>query len=165
MSILPPRGDLQTATGAWSVRSNDAVLRATGVLSLLAIGAIHFLQIVPTTEATPLLGLAFLVLIVAAVLLAARLATSSDPLSWTACALLSAGALGGYVFTRTFSTPFDNVDVGNWSCMLGLAAIFVETTLLASSVYAAMTMRALQRAVAPAPARSAGIPPGRSSAA
>jgi hypothetical protein len=141
------------------------VFRATGVLSLLAIGAIHFLQIVPTTEATPLLGLAFLVLIVASLVLAARLAISGDAVSWMATALVSAGAIGGYMFTRTFNTPLDNVDVGNWSCMLGLGALFVETTLLASSVYAAMTARALQPAVAPASGRSAGLRPERSNAA
>jgi hypothetical protein len=34
------------------------------------------------------------------------------------------------------STPLDNQDVGNWSCMLGLAALFVETSLLVISLYA-----------------------------
>jgi hypothetical protein len=51
---------------------------------------------------------------------------------------------GGCIFTRTFSTPLDNQDAGNWSCMLGLAALFVETTLLGFSVYAALAHRALR---------------------
>ncbi len=41
----------------------------------------------------------------------------------------------------------DNQDAGNWSCMLGLAALFVETTLLAFSVYAVLANRALRTAV------------------
>src|SRR5580692_9469038 len=119
MSILQPISNFAAranrTTRAPSMNANEAVLRATAVLSLLAIGAIHFLQIVPTTEQTPLLGVSFLFLIAACLAVAARL------------------AIGGYVFTRIFSTPLDNQDAGNWSCMLGLDALFVETTPLASS--------------------------------
>jgi hypothetical protein len=44
-----------------------------------------------------------------------------------ALVLLGIGAVG---------TPLDNQDVGNWSCMPGLGALFVETSLLAFSGYA-----------------------------
>jgi hypothetical protein len=151
MSILQPMSDFAVrthrSTGPLSMNANDAVLRATGVLSLLAIGAIHFLQIVPTTESTPLLGVSFLFLIAGCLAVAARLATRGDHRTWAASAVVCAAAIGGYVFTRTFSTPLDNQDAGNWSCMLGLAALFVETTLLAFSAYAAFTKKALQMAV------------------
>jgi TRAP-type mannitol/chloroaromatic compound transport system permease large subunit len=151
MSILQPMTDFAVrahrSTGPLSMNANDAVLRATGVLSLLAIGAIHFLQIVPTTESTPLLGVSFLFLIAACLAVAARLATRGDHRTWTMSAVVCAAAIGGYVFTRTFSTPLDNQDAGNWSCMLGLTALFVETTLLAFSAYAALTKKALQIAV------------------
>jgi hypothetical protein len=92
------------------VNAIDTVLRATAVLSLLAIGAIHFLQIVPTTEQTPLLGVSFLFLIAACLAVAARLATHSDQRTWIASAVVCAAAIGGYVFTRIFSTPLDNQD-------------------------------------------------------
>ncbi len=151
MSILQPKTNFvfraHPANRASSAHANDAVLRATGVVSLLAIGAVHFLQIVPTTESTPLLGVSFLFLIAACLAVAARLATRGDHRTWTASAVVCAAAIGGYVFTRTFSTPLDNQDAGNWSCMLGLAALFVETTLLGSSVYAALVNRALRTAV------------------
>lgn len=150
MSILHPISDLagraRQSTGPQSTNANDTVLRATGVVSLLAIGAIHFLQIVQTTEQTPLLGVSFLVLIAACLLAAARLATRGDQIAWMASAVVCAAAIGGYAFTRTFSTPLDNQDAGNWSCMLGLAALFVETTLLAFSTYAAVANRAIQMA-------------------
>jgi hypothetical protein len=171
MSILQPISDFAAgkhrSARPRSVNANDTVLRATGVVSLLAIGAIHFLQIVPTTEQTPLLGVSFLFLIAACLAVAARLATHSDPRTWLASAVVCAAAIGGYVFTRIFSTPLDNQDAGNWSCMLGLAALFVETTLLAFSAYAALSKRALQTAViqdrtSREPAR---IVPGNSSAA
>jgi TRAP-type mannitol/chloroaromatic compound transport system permease large subunit len=173
MSILQPMSNLavrknrRTGPQSANANANETVLRATAVVSLLAIGAIHFLQIVPTTEATPLLGVSFLFLIAACLAVAARLATHRDRRTWIASAVVCAAAIGGYVFTRTFSTPLDNQDAGNWSCMLGLAALFVETTLLAFSAYAALTTRALQTAVRPArtSAESARIVPGNSSAA
>ena len=177
MSIFQPQPNFVTrarrANGASAAHANDAVLRATGVVSLLAIGAVHFLQVVPTTESTPLLGVSFLFLIAACLAVAARLATRGDHRTWTASAVVCAAAIGGYIFTRTFSTPLDNQDAGNWSCMLGLAALFVETTLLGSSVYAALIHRALRRAVDRAradlePARvvpsSSGVPSSSSAA-
>jgi NAD/NADP transhydrogenase beta subunit len=171
MSILQSISDFAAgkhrSTGPRSMNANDAVLRATGVVSLLAIGAIHFLQIVPTTEQTPLLGVSFLFLIAACVAVAARLATHRDQRTWIASAIVCAAAIGGYVFTRIFSTPLDNQDVGNWSCMLGLAALFVETTLLAFSAYAALTHRAAQTIVRQARTsrESSRIIPRNSSAA
>jgi hypothetical protein len=151
MSILQPVSDFAVrthrSTGPQAMHANDAVLRGIGVVSLLAIGAIHFLQIIPTTEQTPWLGVSFLFLIAACLAVAARLAVRGDARTWIATAVVSAAAIGGYVFTRSFSTFLDNQDAGNWSCMLGLAALFIETTLLAFSAYAALTKRALQNAV------------------
>jgi hypothetical protein len=171
MSRMHPRVRLAARSGrspgSSASSSSDAVLRAVGVVSLLAIGAIHFLQIVPTTESTPLLGVSFLLLIAAALAVAARLAARGDRRTWVASALVCAAAIGGYVFTRTFSTPLDNQDAGNWSCMLGLAALFVETTLLAFSAYAARSLRALQQARLTVPAQRTApqILPGDSTAA
>lgn len=146
---------------------NEAVLRATAVLSLLAIGAIHFLQIVPTTEQTPLLGVSFLFLIAGSVVLAARLATHHDRLTWAATAALTGAAIGGYLFTRIFNTPLDNQDAGNWSCMLGLAALFVEANLLGFCLHAVYGLRAAPASIGTA--RSTGeipvVRPSESSAA
>jgi hypothetical protein len=100
------------------------------------------------------LGVAFLFLIAASLAVAARLATHRDHRTWAASAALAGAAIGGYVFTRTFSTPLDNQDAGNWSCMLGLGAMFVEAILLIMSTHAAITARALAAAVAPVPADS-----------
>ena len=55
-----------------------AALRATGVVALLGIGAIHFLQIVDTFQSTPLLGLAYGALIAACVVVAAWLLVRGD---------------------------------------------------------------------------------------
>ena len=113
--------------------ADPSTLRATGVVALLAIGTIHFLQIVPTFQETPLLGLAYLALIAASVIVAAWLVVANDARAWAAAGLISAAVLVGYAFTRLVGTTFDNQDVGNWACTLGLASIFVETALLALS--------------------------------
>jgi predicted Co/Zn/Cd cation transporter (cation efflux family) len=64
---------------------------------------------------------------------AAWLVVANDVRAWAAAGLLSVAVLVGYVFTRLVGTTFDNQDVGNWACVLGLAAIFVEIWLLALS--------------------------------
>jgi hypothetical protein len=150
MSIFRPIGQLPLRPSRRViVNGNDPVLRATAVLSLLAIGAIHFLQIVQTFQATPLLGVAFLVLIGASVIVAARLCVNdSSQRTWTASAVVCAAAVGGYIFTRLFNTPLDNQDLGNWSCMLGLASLFIEVTLLAVSAYVAATGQVFETATA-----------------
>jgi len=130
----------------------DAVLRAIGAVTLVGIGAMHFLQIVPTFEATPLLGVAYIGLISACVVVAARLVTTGDARTWAAAGVVCAAALGGYAFTRVLSTPFDNQDVGNWSCMLGMAALFVEGVVVALAGYAlTLGVAARQAEIATAP--------------
>jgi hypothetical protein len=139
MSILEslrdsyPHDDL-APQASWS--TNDPMLRTIGALILLGIGAMHFLQIVATFQGTPLLGWAYLLLIASCVVVAGSLVTRGDRRAWAAAGIVSLGAIGGYLFTRLMSTPLDNQDVGNWSCMLGLAALFVETSLLVISLYA-----------------------------
>ncbi len=112
------------------------MLRTTGVVLLLGIGAMHFLQIVDTFSETPGLGVAYLLFIGACLAVAGGLLIRGGSRAWVAAGVIGLGAIGAYLFTRVLSTPFDNEDVGNWSCMLGLAALFVETSLLATAAYA-----------------------------
>jgi MFS family permease len=52
-------------------------------------------------------------------------------LVWAAAGGLAAGAMGGYVLTRTIGGFLgDHSDVGNWRCPLGLAALGVETLII-----------------------------------
>jgi hypothetical protein len=106
------------------------VVRATGILGLGAVAVIHFSQVVSTIEETPWLGAAFVVLTLACMVLAGQLLQRGSRLLWAQVAVLSVMAIIGYMFTRLFSTPFDNADVGNWSEMLGLSALFIEGALV-----------------------------------
>ena len=125
-----PRSNVRTSQ---QYAADPAMMRVIGVVALLAIGTIHFLQIVPTVQQTPLLGVGYVALIAASVIVAVWLTVANDARAWAAAGLISAAVLAGYAFTRFVGTPFDNQDVGNWACMLGLASIFVETALLALS--------------------------------
>jgi len=120
------------------------VLRTTAVIELIAIGAVHFVQIVATFQETPLLGVAYVGLIAASVALATWLAVANDPRAWAGAGLLSVAIIVGYAFTRLVGTTFDNEDVGNWSCMLGLASLFFEAALLAFSSCAIAREHALR---------------------
>jgi len=125
-------------THTMSTAVADAVMRATALLALMGIAVIHLVQLVPTFQATPLLGVAFVGLIAGAVVVGAQLVDPrlSHTRLWLPVLALSAASIGGYVFTRVVNTPLDNQDVGNWECMLGIAALFVEGTLVALSAYA-----------------------------
>jgi hypothetical protein len=125
-----------------AIGADDAVVRATGILGLGAVAVIHFSQVVSTIDQTPWLGAAFVALTVACMVLAGRLLQRGSRLLWAQVAVVNVMAVIGYLFTRLFSTPFDNGDVGNWSEMLGLAALFIEGALVllsAQVIVAALT--------------------------
>jgi hypothetical protein len=127
-------------------------LTATAVLALAAVAIIHLVQILPTFKTRPLLDGAFVALIAAAVAMAVRLVTRGDSSTWVAVRILSVGAIAGFVFTRAISSPLDSQDIGNWACMLAIAALFVETALVAISGYAVAAKRTLRLASLPVPA-------------
>jgi hypothetical protein len=114
------------------------ILRATAIVSLMAIAVIHIVQLIPTFKQTPALGVTFVFLIAGAVIVGGWLVKERRTAFhlWLPVAGLGAAALFGYGFTRLFSTPLDRVDVGNWSCELGMAALFVEAVLVAIALYA-----------------------------
>jgi hypothetical protein len=139
--MLSPKASLSRRTEPLAAVGDDAVLRATGILALLAIGAIHFLQLAATFKTAPLLGVAFVSLIMASIVAAARLVVGADTRALLGAALVGLAAIAGYIFTRMISSPLDNQDVGNWSEMLGLAALFVEGALVVFSGYGIALVR------------------------
>src|SRR5579862_8280888 len=134
----PEVPDGQRPLHQMSVATTEVMLRASAIMALFGIIVIHFVQLVPTFKTMPLLGAAYLGLIAGTVVVGARLVKGSPSQLrlWAPTAALGLMALGGYAFTRVFSTPLDNQDVGNWACTLGMAALVVEGLLVALSVYA-----------------------------
>ena len=115
----------------------------------MSLAVIHIVQLVPTFQQTPLLGVAYVFLIAATVVVGARLVKGhqSAVQLWLPVAALGVAVFVGYSFTRMLSTPLDNQDVGNWACTLGLAALFVEGLMVAVAAYAV----SLGRAASPEP--------------
>ena len=116
----------------------SAILRASGIVLLMSLAMIHIVQLVPTLQQTPLLGVGYLFVIAAAVVVGVRLVKGHQSAAqlWFPVAALGVAVFVGYTFTRILSTPLDNQDVGNWACMLGLAALFVEGLIVAVAAYA-----------------------------
>lgn len=144
-----------------------AMLRGIGIVMLLGIAVIHVVQLVPTFEQMPLLGIAYLMLIIGAVAVATHLVrgATSSTLLWLPVAGLGMAVIGGYIFTRIFNTPLDNQDVGNWSCTLGMAALFVEGQLVAMAAYAISHGRRLVLVPASAGSRASHDESGEDAAA
>jgi hypothetical protein len=125
----------------------SAILRATGIVLLMSLAVIHIVQLVPTFQQTPLLGVGYLFAIAAAVVVGARLVKGHQSALqlWLPVAALGMAVFLGYAFTRMLSTPLDNQDVGNWACTLGMAALFVEVLMVAVAAYAVSLRRAVLR--------------------
>lgn len=127
-----------SAPGHEASHATAMILRATAIVALMAIAVIHIVQLVPTFKQTPSLGATFVLLIAGAVAVGGWLVKERRTVFhlWFPVAALGISALLGYGFTRLFSSPLDRVDVGNWSCELGMAALFVEAVLIAIAFYA-----------------------------
>jgi len=119
-------GQVQPAQGA------DVVARAVGALALAALAVIHVVDLPPTLGPTPLVGIGYLGIIAAAVLVGGVMITRSHWLAWAAAGALAVSAMGGYVLTRALPGGFlgDHGDAGNWRCPLGIAALSVESVIV-----------------------------------
>ena len=118
----------------------DEVVRAVGVLGLAAVAVVHLVQISDTFAESPSLAVAFVLLSAAGLVLAVQLLRRATAAVWLAVAVLNAVVILGYVFTRVFSTGFDDGDVGNWSEALGVASIVIEGLLVLLAVYAVVEL-------------------------
>jgi hypothetical protein len=112
-------------------QATDVVARAVGTVALAALAMIHVVDLPGTLGPLPLVGAGYLGIIAGAVVIGAMMIAGSHRLVWAAAGLLAAGAMGGYILTRTISGFLgDHADAGNWRCPLGLAALSVETVLI-----------------------------------
>jgi preprotein translocase subunit Sec61beta len=143
MSTTAPK---QTALSLAPVVSTDPVLLTRRIvvgLSLAVIAAIHVLDLPGKFAETPYLAVAYLGLIVAALVIAERLFAAGDRrtrLEFTAAAVLSALVIMGFVVNRTVGMPGAMDDIGNWLEPLGLLSLLVEGFVIWQAL-AALTTR------------------------
>lgn len=103
--------------------------RAVASAGLFGIALIHLLDLPSKMHETPYLGVAYIGLIVASVVVALGLVMRDDRRMWQAALIIAAITLVGFVVNRTVGMPNATGDVGNWLEPLGLASLFVEGSL------------------------------------
>ena len=113
-------------------RGAPVAARTVGALALIALAVIHVVDLPGTLGPTPLVGIGYLGIIAAAVLVGGVLLARANWLAWAAAAGVAVSAMGGYILTRALPGGFldDHHDVGNWRCPLGIAALSVESVII-----------------------------------
>ena len=113
-------------------QATDMIARAVAALALIALAVIHVVDLPGTLGPTPLVGVGYLAIVTASILLGAALIARSHWLVWAASGAVAVSAMGGYILTRALSGGFlgDHHDVGNWHCPLGIAALSVESVVI-----------------------------------
>ena len=131
----------------------DVIARTMGALALAALAVIHVVDLPATLGPDRLVGIGYLGIIVAAVLVGGVMVAWSHWLEWAAAGAVAVSAMSGYLLTRALPGGFlgDHADVGNWRCPLGIAALSVETLIILLVVLAAWLGRG-----SPAPSAAAG---------
>jgi hypothetical protein len=124
---------LDQARPVW-IPSND-VTRAVGAVALAAVAVIHLVDLPGTMSETALIGYGYYVLVGIALLGAFLLTTVPDRWVWALADLTAFGAVVAYVLSRTTGLPTDSLDIGNWNCSLGIAAISTETLVVMMAMW------------------------------
>ena len=122
-----------------------ATLRGVGFVGLLAIALIHLLDVIGKLSETPYLGIMYIGLMIASVMVAFALLHTGQPITWIAAGALAGLTLIGFILSRTIGLPSATDDIGNWKEGLGLASMFVETGVILLSAYALSLARREQR--------------------
>src|SRR5579862_2681813 len=140
-------------------RGADVAARTVGALALIALAVIHVVDLPGTLGPDRLVGIGYLGIIAAAVLVGGVLLARPNWLAWAAAAGVAVSAMGGYILTRAVPGGFlgDHGDVGNWHCPLGIAALSVESVIILLALLVALgawqaRIRAASMAAQPRPA-------------
>jgi DMSO reductase anchor subunit len=110
----------------------NLVARVLGVLSLVSIITIHWLDLPGKMSEVPYLGYAYIVLMVGSAL-AAILIVQNDKRGWYLGSALALGSIFAYVLNRTVGLPLAMEDIGNWGETLGLYSLIAEGVMVAVS--------------------------------
>jgi hypothetical protein len=127
----------------------DQVGRAVGIVGLVGIALIHYLDAFNVIDESKLVFLLYLLLMVTTLVASAVLLRTDSRLTW----LLATGAAGltilGYVASRTIGLPGLTDDIGKWTEPLGLASLWVEGVVFVLAAYKVLTTPSIQRRVKP----------------
>jgi hypothetical protein len=106
------------------------------VPAVLIAAAAHLPVIAPHLEEAPYMGVLFVVLTGACVLLASAAISWDTPVVYALAVLTCGLAVLGYIATRVLSFPMLADDVGNWFEPLGLVSIAAESIVVLTAALA-----------------------------
>jgi hypothetical protein len=122
--------------------------RTVTIVGLAGIGLVHLLDSVGTYSETRWLFWAYVALMASTIIAAGALLHRPDARWFAAAALLAAAPMAGFILSRTVGLPGADDDIGVWTEPLGLASLWVEGAVLATSSYALALLAATRRAPA-----------------
>jgi hypothetical protein len=105
----------------------------------------HIPVVAPHLQQAPYMGVLFIALIAALVVLAIAALVRDSAAVYLATVLTCALAIAGYAATRTIAFPQLADDVGNWLEPLGIVSILSEALALAAGLAALRGSTALHR--------------------
>lgn len=112
--------------------ATNLVARALGIISLVSIIVIHWLDLPGKLSEVPYLGYAYIALMVGSAL-AANLIIRNDKRGWWLGSTLALGSILAYVLNRTVGLPLAMDDIGNWGESLGVYSLVAESAMVAVS--------------------------------
>jgi DMSO reductase anchor subunit len=123
---------VQQQTGTASKQPTKLIARVLGVVSLVSIIVIHWLDLPSKLSEVPYLGYAYIALMVGSAL-SAILLLQDDKRGWALGGALALGSIIAYVLNRTVGLPYAMDDISNWLEPLGVYSLIAESVMVALS--------------------------------
>lgn len=115
------------------VRGLHSPWRWVAAVLLLVNAGVHVPLVHEHLEEAPYIGVLFIVLIVACIVLAAVIAFVDNVWVWGGAAVVSTLALLAFVISRTIGLPEIGDDVGNWTEPLGYPTLASEALIIVTT--------------------------------
>jgi hypothetical protein len=136
-----------TTSQSLDAAARDVLTRGLAAIGLLGIALVHVLDSISTFSEVAYEGWLYVALIVCSVTIAGYLVHGAPRTVWMAAAGLCAATILTYVYSRTVGLPQAGDDIGNWSDPLGIASLFLESSVLVVAGYALSAVAPVRRSV------------------
>jgi hypothetical protein len=124
--------------------SRDQVGRAVGIVGLISIALIHFLDAFSAYDESKFVFVLYILLMIVTLIASGILLRTDSRLTWMLAGVTAGLTMIGFILTRTTGLPGFPDNVGNWLEPLGLASLWVEGLVLVLSVYEVLTTPPLE---------------------
>ncbi|MDQ2850119.1 MAG: hypothetical protein M3Y49_05175 [Actinomycetota bacterium] len=129
-----PRTATDRLTGLLDDRAERSPWRLVAAVAAAGMAVSHIPVIQKHLTEAPYIGIGFILITIAGLVLMQLLLTRDTLTTWVAALVVSTLSLLGYLASRTVGLPQITDDIGNWAEPLGLVAIVAETILLITAI-------------------------------